>query len=584
MAENPEAVQNGPLVNPLSFPRPGTKSVKAHGIAILKNKRLNKDMAFTLRERQVLGIHGLLPPAIMDQDEQVMRAMANLEKLPDDLSRYMYLSDLQERNEKLFYRVLVDNVHMLMPIVYTPTVGLACQLYGFIFRKPKGLYISIHDFTVDNIYQILKNWPENSVKAIVVTDGERILGLGDLGVQGMGIPVGKLALYVALAGVRPRWCLPITLDVGTNNEKLLKDPFYTGFRHRRVTGEKYDQFIDNFMKAVVRRFGQETLIQFEDFANHNAFRLLEKYKEHYCTFNDDIQGTAAVGLAGLMAAARVTQKLSKQKFLFYGAGEASIGIAYLTCLAMQKEGLTWDEAKKHIFLIDSKGLVVQSRTDITEQKRMFAQDYEFLKGLENIVKTIKPTALIGAAAVAAAFTEPIVKAMALFNEKPIIFALSNPTSKAECTAEQCYTWTNGKAVYASGSPFPPCEINGKTLHPGQGNNAYIFPGVALGTIVCGVRHVTDEMFLVASETLASLVTEKHLDEGRIYPPLDGIREISIKIGTAVAEHAYKNKTAGLYPEPVDKEAFIRKSVYKHQYANFEPPIYDWPPRDNPGKL
>lgn len=393
----------------------------------------------------------------------------------------------------------------------------------------------------------------------------------------MGIPIGKLSLYVALAGIQPRWCLPVLLDVGTNNEELLNDPFYTGLKHKRVRGPLYDEFVENFVRAVVRRFGQDTLIQFEDFGNDNAFRLLSRYQNQICTFNDDIQGTASVALAGLMAAMRIVhQPLKDQKILFYGAGEASLGIANLICMQMKEEGLTYDEAKQRIWLVDSKGLLVKSRTNLTAHKQVFAQDHPEMKDLGEIVKTLKPTALLGAATIPQSFTEPIIRDMAEFNERPLIFALSNPTSKAECTAEQAYKWSDGRAVFASGSPFAPVTLGDKTFYPGQGNNSYIFPGVALATILLGIRHVTDEMFLVASRTCANLVTQTDLDHGRLYPPLEECQEISVKIATEIAEYCYRHNMAAHYPEPADKEAFIRAQLYSTKYDTFLPEMYDWP--------
>ncbi|XP_075454057.1 NADP-dependent malic enzyme [Ascaphus truei] len=549
---------------------------RKRGYDITRDPHLNKGMAFSLEERQQLGIHGLLPPCVLSQDVQVLRVLRNYERQKCDLDRYILLMGLQDRNEKLFYKVLTSDIERFMPIVYTPTVGLACQQYGLAFRRPRGLFITIHDR--GHISTLMQSWPENVIKAVVVTDGERILGLGDLGSYGMGIPVGKLALYTACGGVKPQECLPVMLDVGTDNEELLRDPLYIGLRHKRVRGKPYDDLLEEFMKAVTDRYGMNCLIQFEDFANANAFRLLNKYRDQYCTFNDDIQGTAAVAVAGLLAALRLTEnKLSDHTVLFQGAGEAAMGIADLIVMAMKKEGTPTDVAIKKIWMVDSKGLIVKGRASLTHEKEQFAHPHEEMLKLEDVVKNIRPTVLIGVAAISGAFTEKIIKDMASFNDRPIIFALSNPTSKAECTAEQCYHLTEGRGIFASGSPFDPVTLpNGRTLYPGQGNNAYVFPGVALGVVACGVRYISDEIFLNTAEIIAQQVSDKHLEEGRLYPPLQTIQEVSIKLAVKIVEDAYKNNTASVFPEPENKEAFILSQIYSTDYDQFVVDSYSWP--------
>ncbi|KRZ59027.1 NADP-dependent malic enzyme, mitochondrial, partial [Trichinella nativa] len=548
---------------------------RVRGWEVLHNPRTNKGIAFTIKERHILGIHGLLPPNVLTAEQQVQRILKNLDNESSDLRRYVALNDLQDRNEKLFYRVLCENVEKYMPIVYTPTVGLACQKFGLIFRRPKGIFISIQDDSVERIYNILAAWPEKDIRAICVTDGERILGLGDLGAYGMGIPVGKLSLYVALAGVHPQWCLPVVLDVGTDNEEIKKDPFYIGMKHKRIRDERYDRLVDNFLRAAVERFGPTCLIQFEDFANQNAFRFMDKYKKAYCTFNDDIQGTASVAVAGLISAAKMTKKsLKDHRVLFYGAGEAAVGIAKLTCLAMSNEGIPFEEAKKNIWM---------GRSHLNEHKLEFAQDHAEVQSLEDIINKVKPTAIIviwildfaGAATITGAFNETILRTMAKLNDRPIIFALSNPTSKSECTAEQAYKFTDGRAIFASGSPFDKVEYGGKVFCPGQGNNSYIFPGVALGVICSMARHIPDEVFLIAAQVLSNLVTEKHMEEGRVYPPLNVVREISVKIAAAVAEQCYKSGEAACFPKPDDMEAFIRSKVYSYEYDSYVPDMYEF---------
>ena len=535
-----------------------------HGIDLLHDPMLNQGTAFTEKERDKLGLRGLLPPKVFSQEEQAERVLENFERKPNDLERYIMMMALQSRNENLFYRVVMDNMDKMMPIIYTPTVGQACQEYGHIFREPRGLFISADD--KGQIASILDNWPHEDVRVIVVTDGERILGLGDLGANGMGIPVGKLALYTACAGIDPATTLPITLDVGTNTEKYLNDPLYIGLKQPRLRGEVYDALVEELVTAVQARYSH-ALIQFEDFANINAFRLLEEYRNRACTFNDDVQGTASVTLAGLYSALRLTGgQLKDQKILFLGAGEAGIGIAELIVSAMQEEGLSEAEARARCWFVDSRGLVVKSRTDLAHHKLAFAHEYEPMTDLLTAVIALKPTALVGVSGQPRTFTKEVVEQMAEYNEKPMIFALSNPTSKAECTAEEAYTWTNGRAIFASGSPFDPVEYNGQTFVPGQGNNAYIFPGVGLGVVAVEAKHVTDEMFMVAAKTLANEVSEDDLALGRIYPPLQAIRTVSSAIAKSVAEIAYKRGLAAV-PRPDDLLAHIKSHMYDPTYED-----------------
>jgi len=535
------------------------------GVALLRDPALNKGTAFTEEEREALGLKGLLPPRVHSMEEQVSRVLGNLRRKPTDLEKYIFLIGLQDRNKTLFYKVLLDNIDELMPIVYTPTVGQARQQYGHIFRRPRGIYITANDR--GRVADLLRNWPYKDIRIIVVTDGERILGLGDLGADGMGIPVGKLALYTACAGISPSITLPVTIDIGTENEKLLNDPLYIGLKQRRLRGEAYDELIEEFVVAVQQVF-PGALIQFEDFANRNAFRLLQKYRDEVCTFNDDIQGTASVTLAGLYSALRITGgKLSDQKFLFLGAGEAGIGTGDLTVSAMVHEGLSIEEARKRCWFVDSKGLVVKRRTDLTGHKLDYAHDHEFAADFPGAVEALEPTVIIGVSGKPRMFTQPVLEAMARFNQRPIVFSLSNPTSNTECTAEEAYQWTEGRAIFASGSPFDPVVAHGKKFAPAQGNNVYIFPGVGLGALACWSRHVTDEMFFVAAKTLAQMVSQADLDQGRIYPPLTKIREVSLEIAKAVAEVAY---TRGLAtkPMPEDLTEYIKSLMYQPEYQSY----------------
>jgi len=535
------------------------------GMGLLQDPAFNKGTAFTESERDALHLRGLLPPRVFSQEEQLDRVLENFRRKPTSLEKYIDLTALHDRNEALFFRLLIDHPDEMFPIVYTPTVGLACQQYGHIFQRPRGIFISARDR--GRVAEVLANWPRRDVAIIVVTDGERILGLGDLGANGMGIPVGKLSLYAACAGVHPNVCLPVMLDVGTDNAELRKDPLYLGLQEPRLRGADYDALVEEFVTAA-RELFPAVVIQFEDFANHHAFRLLERYRDRMPTFNDDIQGTAVVTLAGIISALRVTGgQLVDQTILFQGAGEAATGIANLTVTAMVAQGLPQQAARQRCWLVDSHGLVVASRTGLAPHKQAFAHDHAPVADLLGAVKALKPTAIVGVAAVGGAFTEAVLAEMARLNDRPIVFALSNPTSKSECTAEQAYTATQGRALFACGSPFDPVSIGGRTLVPRQGNNSYIFPGVGLGAIVSRTSCITDEMFMAAATTLAGLVEPSDLEHGSLYPALARVREVSAHIAAAVAKIAFAKGFAGV-PEPSDVLAFVRSQMYEPRYSNY----------------
>jgi malate dehydrogenase (oxaloacetate-decarboxylating)(NADP+) len=560
--DNDKMTLGNRLMKPDRMSAHTTPAYSLHGLALLRDPLLNKGTAFTEEERDAMGLRGFLPAAVLSMEAQVERFLTNMRGLPSDLEKYVALNSLHDRNEALFFRVVCDHIDEIQPLIYTPTVGLACQKYGLIFQRPRGLFISYKDR--GRIAEILSNWPYRT-KLIVMTDGERILGLGDLGANGMGIPVGKLSLYTACAGVHPEQCLPVTLDVGTNNEELLNDPYYIGLRQKRVTGPAYDEFVDEFMTAARAAF-PGVLIQFEDFANHSAFRLLHKYRDEACVFNDDIQGTAAVALAGLFSTLRITGgKLKDQTILFLGAGEAATGIADLVVSAMMADGMSEADALRRNWLVDSRGLVVKDRQGLSGHKLRYAHEQQAPIGdFLTAINTLKPTAIIGVAAVGGAFTPEVLQTMAKLNAQPIVFALSNPTSKAECSAEEAYRHTGGRALFACGSPFDPVKLDGKTFVPRQGNNSYIFPGVGLGAIGSASRLVTDEMFMAAAHTLANSVSADDLKQGSLYPALPRIREVSAQIGAAVADVAYQRGLAA-GPPPNDTISFIQSQMYDPHY-------------------
>ena len=535
------------------------------GVAALYDPHWNKGTAFTDAERDALGLRGLLPPRVLSQDEQMGRVLENFRHKNSPLQQYIFLAGLQDRNERLFYRTVVANIDEMLPIIYTPTVGEACRNMSHIFRRPRGLYVSAEDR--GRVAAVLRNWPRRDVAVIVVTDGERILGLGDLGAQGMGIPIGKLALYTACAGVDPARCLPIMLDVGTNNTELLADPLYFGLPQRRVAGDDYLALVDELVDAVGEVF-PDALLQFEDFATEHAIGLLARYRDRARTFNDDIQGTAAVTLAGLLSAGRATGRaLADETLLFLGAGAAATGIADLIVAALLEAGVAVQAARERIWFMDSRGLVVGGRGDLAAHKRRYAHDHAPVADLAEAVAAVRPTALIGVSGQGGTFTPAVLGALASVCDRPLVAALSNPTASAECTAEEAYRHTGGRALFVSGSPFPPVTWDGTTRVPRQGNNVYIFPGLGLGVVVSRARHVTDTMFLAAARTLATHVAPADLAQGSLYPPLAAIRDVSAAIAVAVAEVAYAEGLAeGERPDDLGRA--VRDAMYVTSYPDY----------------
>ena len=517
------------------------------GQMLLDNPLSNKGSAFSRDERRELGLIGLLPAHFSTIEEQLTRTYENYQRKQSDLGRYVFLTALQDRNETLFYRLLEEHITEMMPIVYTPTVGEGCRQYSHVFRRPRGLYISYPDR--NEIPSLLANAPAERVEVIVVTDGERILGLGDLGVGGMGIPVGKLSLYTLCAGIHPSTTLPILLDVGTDNRDLLDDPLYLGWRHERVRGQEYNEFIDLFVDAIRQKFPR-VLLQWEDFAKQNAAPLLKRYRDRLCTFNDDIQGTGAVTVAGLLAAMKLTRTtLGKQRIVILGAGSSAIGICDQIMATMLHAGYSEDEAKQSLWLVDSKGLVHKERYQLEASKRKYAQPIERIAKwqlsdpsnltLSEVVKNVHPTVLIGTSAQPGAFSEDIIREMAAHVERPVVFPISNPTSKSEATPSDLLEWTDGRALVATGSPFPPVNRAGRSIRIGQCNNAFIFPGLGLGVIASGAQRVTDGMFVVAARVLSECSPAMNDPDAPLYPPLECVREISRKVALAVGVEAQR---------------------------------------------
>ena len=545
---------------------------RKRGVWLLKNPSTNKGLAYTLAERRALGLDGLLPHQVLEIGQQVDLELEHIRAKSTDLEKYIGLTSLQDLNEVLFYRVLVENLPELLPIVYTPTVGLACQKFSHILRSARGIWITPDN--IERVHEILENAPFGDIRLLVVTDNERILGLGDLGAGGMGIPIGKLALYVAGSGLHPSKCLPVSLDVGTNNQTLLDDSLYNGYRQRRLTGEAYFDFVEKFVQGV-RDVFPRAILQWEDFAKTHSFTLLDRYRKRVPSFNDDIQGTAAVTLGGIFAALRMTgQSIREQRVLFIGAGGACIGIARLTKAAMRQEGAGEDEVHRAIAAFDSHGLLHEGHEIQEPFKREFALSKENLDHYRvdassnptpvEMIRAFRPTILVGATAQAGAFTREMLEEMASHVERPVILPLSNPTSKSECTPKDALEWTGGRAIVATGSPFADVVHAGKRYVIGQGNNVFIFPGVGLGAIVSEAREISDEMFAVAAQTLASCVGDERLALGAIYPSQSELREVSFRIACAVVRTARDAHLGRVIPD-AEIEATVRGAVWFPSY-------------------
>jgi malate dehydrogenase (oxaloacetate-decarboxylating)(NADP+) len=537
-------------------------AVSKRGIELLEDPSLNKSTAFTESEKQAFGLVGLLPDVTETEDIQLSRVMMQLGHKSTDLDRYIYLVNLLDHNETLFYRTVMSDPARFLPIVYDPTIGEACLKFGHIYRGPRGMYLSMT--RRGKVREVLKNWPQKDVRVICVTDGGRILGLGDLGANGAGIPIGKLELYTACAGVPPQYLLPMYLDAGTNNEQYLHDPLYLGMRRTRPPTEELYSFVDEFVEAVQEVF-PKCCIHFEDWTGVDAVHLLQRYRDKYCVYNDDIQGTAGIVLAGMVNAAKIKgTKLSDEKYLFLGAGSAGIGLAGLLCSAMVEEGLALKEAQSRVYMFDVNGLLETSRTDLEDFQKPYAHKHAPTHDFVAAIESIKPTTLIGVSTIGGAFNRKVIEAMARINDRPVVLALSNPTEHAECTAEQAYTWSNGKAVYAAGVQFPPVHFDGQTFLPGQANNFYIFPAVGMAIFATQASRVTDEMFIEAARAVAEQVPSALLNQGLLYPLQSNILDTEIRTAARVAKLVFDSKLARV-ERPTDMVAFIRRHVYKPEY-------------------
>jgi malate dehydrogenase (oxaloacetate-decarboxylating)(NADP+) len=544
-----------------------TKVTKTNlrGSELLFNPRLSKSTAFTEKEREALGLVGLLPEVVEDEELQIRRVMQQLGHKITDLDRYIYLVNLLDHDETLFYKVLMSDPARFLPIVYDPTIAEACLKFGHIYRGPRGMYVSTK--RRGHVKEVLRNWPEKDVRVICVTDGGRILGLGDIGANGMGIPIGKLQLYTAAAAVPPQVLLPLFLDAGTNNDAALHDPLYLGLRQTRPRTDELYAFVDEFVNAVQEVFPL-SCIHFEDWTGVDAVHLLQRYRDKVCCFNDDVQGTASVVVAGLMNAVRIKgSKLSDEKLLFLGAGSAGIGIADLIVSAMQSEGLSAEQARARVSLFDIHGLIEPSRKDLEDFQRPYAHPMKPITDFVAAIEAIKPTGIIGVSTVGKAFNRNVVEAMARIQQRPIIFALSNPTDHAECTPVEAYGWTQGRAIYAAGVQFPPVRIDGKVLIPSQANNVYIFPAMGMAIYATQTKRVTDEMFIVAARALADQVTKQQLDEGMLYPPQANLLDVELATAGKVAELIFARGLARV-DKPADMSAFIRAHAYQPRYPSY----------------